>query len=85
MLLHVGTNDMVQDKDVANAPARLTTLIDRLFAAIPGVTIIASTLLPKVCHPNIWIILIYPFSCFNESCILRRLLMFCLVSTTLCL
>ena len=47
VLLHVGTNDAVQGIDIQNAAARLGTLIDRLFAAIPGVTVIASTLLPN--------------------------------------
>lgn len=47
ILLHVGTNDCVQGIDIQNSGARLGTLIDRLFSAIPGVTIIASTLLPN--------------------------------------
>ncbi|KAK5707630.1 hypothetical protein LTR97_000168 [Elasticomyces elasticus] len=47
VLLHVGTNDCVQSIDIQNAASRLGTLIDRLFNAIPGVTIIASTLLPN--------------------------------------
>lgn len=45
--MHVGTNDCVQSIDIENAGTRLATLIDRLFDAIPGVTIIASTLLPN--------------------------------------
>lgn len=47
VLLHVGTNDAVQSVDIQNAATCLGTLIDRLFDAIPGVTIIASTLLPN--------------------------------------
>ncbi|CZT02070.1 uncharacterized protein RAG0_09396 [Rhynchosporium agropyri] len=47
VLLHVGDNDMKLNFDVANAHNRLGTLVDRLFATIPGVTIIASTLLPS--------------------------------------
>lgn len=47
VLLHVGTNDAVQNLDIQNAGARLGRLIDRLFDAVPGVTIIASTLLPN--------------------------------------
>ena len=47
VLLHVGTNDCVQNVDMGNAGARLGVLIDRLFSTIPGVTIIASTLLPN--------------------------------------
>ncbi|KAK5111586.1 hypothetical protein LTR85_011815 [Meristemomyces frigidus] len=47
VLLHLGTNDCVQDIDINNAGSRLKTLIDRLFDAIPDVTIVASTLLPN--------------------------------------
>jgi lysophospholipase L1-like esterase len=47
ILLHVGTNDAVQNLDIQNAGQRLGVLIDRLFDAIPGVTVIASTLLPN--------------------------------------
>ncbi|KAK5731516.1 hypothetical protein LTR17_011314 [Elasticomyces elasticus] len=47
VLLHVGTNDCVQSIDIQNAGSRLGTLIDHLFSAIPGVTIVASTLLPN--------------------------------------
>ncbi|PVH79243.1 carbohydrate esterase family 3 protein [Cadophora sp. DSE1049] len=47
VLIHVGTNDMIQNNDVANAHVRLGKLIDDTFEAIPGVTIIASTLLPN--------------------------------------
>lgn len=47
VLLHVGTNDAVQNLDIQHAGDRLGNLIDRLFDAIPGVTIIASTLLPN--------------------------------------
>lgn len=47
VLLHVGTNDAVQNVDIQHAGDRLGSLIDRLFDAIPGVTIVASTLLPN--------------------------------------
>ncbi|KAK2624027.1 hypothetical protein QTJ16_006661 [Diplocarpon rosae] len=47
VLLHVGSNDMSGNKDVANAHTRLALVIDKLFSSIPGVTIIASTLLPR--------------------------------------
>ena len=47
VLLHVGTNDAVQNLDIQHAGDRLASLIDRLFDAIPGVTIVASTLLPN--------------------------------------
>lgn len=51
VLLHVGTNDMIHNIDVVNAHNRLAILIDRLFATIPGVTILASTLLPTSVEP----------------------------------
>lgn len=47
VLLHVGSNDMSADLDVANAHSRLARIIDMLFDSIPDVTIIASTLLPR--------------------------------------
>lgn len=47
ILLHAGTNDAAQSIDIANAGARLGSLIDRLFATIPNVVIIGSTLLPN--------------------------------------
>ncbi|KAM0702010.1 hypothetical protein Q7P35_010920 [Cladosporium inversicolor] len=47
VLLHVGTNDAVQNVDIQHAGDRLGSLIGRLFDAIPGVTIVASTLLPN--------------------------------------
>lgn len=47
ILLHAGTNDANQNLDIAGAGDRLGRLIDRLFDGIPGVTIIASTLLPN--------------------------------------
>lgn len=45
--MHVGTNDAIQSYDVADFGTRLGSLIDRLFDANPGVTIIASTILPN--------------------------------------
>lgn len=47
VLLHVGTNDAVQNLDIQHAGDRLGSLIDRLFDAVPGVTIVASTILPN--------------------------------------
>jgi lysophospholipase L1-like esterase len=48
VLLHVGTNDMLQDFNVSTAHLRLGALIDHLFDTIPGVTVICSTLLPNL-------------------------------------
>ena len=44
--LHIGTNDMNQDRDVANAPERLETLIDTIFETIPDVILVVATLVP---------------------------------------
>jgi len=38
---------MTQNFDVSHAYERLATLVDRIFTAVPGVTIIVSTLLPN--------------------------------------
>ncbi|PBP15648.1 hypothetical protein BUE80_DR013629 [Diplocarpon rosae] len=48
VLLNAGTNDCIQNLDITNAANRLGTLINTLFSSIPGVTVIASTLLPSV-------------------------------------
>jgi lysophospholipase L1-like esterase len=46
VLLHLGTNDMVQNYQPATAPDRLSALVDRLLARSPGVTVLTSSLLP---------------------------------------
>jgi lysophospholipase L1-like esterase len=46
VLLHVGTNDMKQNRDVARAPERLSALIDRILADAPTATVVASSLPP---------------------------------------
>jgi hypothetical protein len=43
VLLHVGTNDMKQNRDVARAPERLSALIDRILAGAPTATVVASS------------------------------------------
>jgi len=47
VLLAAGTNDTLQDYDLDNAPARLGSLIDKILAARPGVTLIVGTLQPS--------------------------------------
>jgi lysophospholipase L1-like esterase len=47
VLLNVGTNDCLQDADPSNAGERLQALIDDIYASIPGVTVIMSTVLPN--------------------------------------
>jgi hypothetical protein len=46
VLLHIGTNDMKQDFDVAHAPDRLSALIDRILVGAPNATVVASSLPP---------------------------------------
>ncbi|MEW1779599.1 FG-GAP-like repeat-containing protein, partial [Streptomyces sp. NPDC086777] len=45
--LHAGTNDMNQNYDVAGAPARFDALVGKILTEDPGVTVIASILVPS--------------------------------------
>ncbi|WP_326559923.1 ricin-type beta-trefoil lectin domain protein [Micromonospora sp. NBC_01796] len=47
VLLHIGTNDMNQNYDVANAPARLSALIDKIRANAPSVELFVATITPE--------------------------------------
>ena len=44
VLIHLGTNDIGQNYDMAGAPGRLSRLIDRIVALRPGVKIFVATL-----------------------------------------
>ncbi|WP_217809816.1 SGNH/GDSL hydrolase family protein, partial [Micromonospora sp. NBS 11-29] len=46
VLLHIGTNDMNNNVDPGNAPARLGSLIDQIFRTAPGVALVVSTIVP---------------------------------------
>ncbi|KAL3426902.1 gdsl-like lipase acylhydrolase [Phlyctema vagabunda] len=46
VLLMAGTNDILQNRDVATAPDRLAALIDQLVAGIPTAAILVATLTP---------------------------------------
>ncbi|WP_433256774.1 RICIN domain-containing protein [Streptosporangium sp. CA-135522] len=46
ILLHIGTNDMGQNRDVANAPARLSALIDKIRANAPTVELFVAQITP---------------------------------------
>ncbi|MEV6979698.1 ricin-type beta-trefoil lectin domain protein [Sphaerisporangium sp. NPDC051017] len=46
ILLHIGTNDMTQNYDVANAPARLSALIDKIRATEPMVELFVAQITP---------------------------------------
>lgn len=47
VLLHVGTNDMTQKYDLANAPARLSGLIDKIQLNAPGVELFVAQIVPS--------------------------------------
>ncbi|MET7281842.1 SGNH/GDSL hydrolase family protein [Kribbella sp. NPDC005582] len=47
VLLHIGTNDVVQAHDLANAPARLQDLVSRIAEQVPGVTILVASIVPS--------------------------------------
>ncbi|MFD8500690.1 ricin-type beta-trefoil lectin domain protein [Amycolatopsis sp. NPDC059657] len=46
VLLHIGTNDILQNVDVARAPARLSGLIDRITATAPEAEVFVAQLTP---------------------------------------
>src|SRR5690349_22607851 len=46
VLLHIGTNDILQNYNVAGAPARLSGLLDRIKAAAPSADVFVATLIP---------------------------------------
>jgi lysophospholipase L1-like esterase len=46
VLLHIGTNDIAQNTDLPNAPARLGTLIDRITAGAPNADVFVATIIP---------------------------------------
>jgi len=46
VLLHIGTNDILQNSNVSGAPGRLSTLIDHITAAAPSAEIFVATIIP---------------------------------------
>ncbi len=46
ILLHIGTNDIVQNYDVTNAPARLSTLINQITTTLPNATLFVAQIVP---------------------------------------
>ena len=46
VLLHIGTNDVLQNFDVANAPARLSTLVDHITATVPTAEVFVAQIIP---------------------------------------
>ena len=47
VLLHIGTNDMNQNFDVAGAPGRLGTLLDRIAVDQPAAVVIVAAIVPS--------------------------------------
>lgn len=54
VLLHIGTNDIGQNYDMARAPARLSHLIDRIQVARPGVRIFVARIVWMVNGGDRW-------------------------------
>jgi lysophospholipase L1-like esterase len=46
VLLHIGTNDVLQNFNLAGAPARLSTLVDHITATVPDAEVFVSTIIP---------------------------------------
>ncbi|KAG2022341.1 lipolytic enzyme [Coprinopsis cinerea AmutBmut pab1-1] len=46
VLLKAGTNDMAQNRDLANAPNRLMALVDKILTASPNATVLVASLVP---------------------------------------
>jgi lysophospholipase L1-like esterase len=46
VLLHIGTNDVLQNFNLAGAPGRLSTLIDHITAAAPAADVFVATIIP---------------------------------------
>lgn len=47
ILLHIGTNDINQNRDLPNAPARLSGLLDRIKALAPTTEVFVATIIPE--------------------------------------
>lgn len=46
VLLHIGTNDVLQNYNLSGAPGRLSTLLDRITAIAPGADVFVATIIP---------------------------------------
>jgi len=46
VLLHIGTNDVLQNYNVGGAPSRLSTLIDHITTAAPSADVFVATIIP---------------------------------------
>ncbi|MEU7826744.1 RICIN domain-containing protein [Catellatospora sp. NPDC049133] len=46
VLLHIGTNDVLQNYNLSGAPGRLSGLLDRITAAVPSADVFVATIIP---------------------------------------
>lgn len=46
ILLHIGTNDIVQNDDLKNAPTRLSSLINQITSTVPDSTLLVAQIIP---------------------------------------
>ncbi len=46
VLLHIGTNDVLQNFNLSGAPARLSTLVDHITATVPTAEVFVATIIP---------------------------------------
>lgn len=46
VLLHIGTNDVLQNFNLSTAPARLSALIDHITATVPSAEVFVATIIP---------------------------------------
>ena len=46
VLLHIGTNDILQNFNVSGAPGRLSTLVDTITATVPNAEVFVATIIP---------------------------------------
>ena len=46
VLLHIGTNDVLQNYNVSSAPSRLSTLVDHITATVPSAEVFVAQIIP---------------------------------------
>jgi lysophospholipase L1-like esterase len=46
VLLHIGTNDILQNSNVNGAPGRLSSLVDHITATVPNADVFVATIIP---------------------------------------
>lgn len=46
VLLHIGTNDVIQNFNLGGAPGRLSTLVDHITATVPNADVFVATIIP---------------------------------------